>query len=170
MRKTLQDYKAELINGLISARQEILDILSTVPKDKANEIFLGSWNIKDLMAHLIGWDYTNLQAIQEINSGIYPSFFQHYDKNWQSYNAYLVQQYRNDSLDELYKRVIQSHMELIQFLESLSADIIVKGKSTNPRGRTVTIRNLLRSEAGDEREHARQLAAYFQAKQAERIG
>ena len=59
-----------------------------------DQVLLGIWTIKDLLAHLIGWDFTNLQAIQQILAGQYPTFFKYYDKDWQSYNARLVLEYR----------------------------------------------------------------------------
>jgi hypothetical protein len=57
----------------------------------------------------VGWDTTNLQAIQEILAGQYPTFSQYFDRDWQSYNARLVEQYKKDPFAELLAEVERSH-------------------------------------------------------------
>ena len=56
--------KSSLLSGLASARSSILQSVKLIPLDREDELFLGFWSIKDLIAHLEGWDDTNLQAIQ----------------------------------------------------------------------------------------------------------
>ncbi len=164
MRKTIADRKAELIDDLVEARNSLIHTAQSLPIDKRDEAFLGTWCIKDLLAHLIGWDFTNLQAVQEILSGQTPAFFSHYDKDWQSYNATLVQKYRVEPFEALLAKVADSHAQWIQYLQTLSAVDVVNGKSRSPKGRTITIRNLLIAEASDERKHTEQVRAFFQAR------
>jgi hypothetical protein len=152
--------KLALIDGLLTARRSILAAVQTLPASRTDEAFLGVWSVKDLLAHLIGWDHTNLQAVQEILGGQSPSFFQYSDKDWQSYNRRLVQQYRRDSLPDLLSDAAGSHRQLIAFLQALGAAELLDAKARRPNGRTVTIRNLLLSEAGDERQHAQQIVAF----------
>lgn len=63
--------KQEIIAGLIVARQHILDAIADLPSDKQAEVFLGTWSIKDLLAHLVGWDFTNIEAVTDIRAGQY---------------------------------------------------------------------------------------------------
>jgi hypothetical protein len=136
--------------------------VQSLPENCRDEIFLGIWTIKDLLAHLVGWDFTNLKAVQEILAGQYPSFFQYYDKDWQSYNHQLVEKYRKESLAEVVAEVEDSHRQLVLFLQSLSAEEVVRGKVRRVNGRSVTIRNLLISEAGDESKHVEQVIAFYE--------
>ncbi len=163
MRKTIADRKAELIDDLVETRQSLIRAAQSLPEEKRDEIFLGTWCIKDLLAHLIGWDITNLQAVQEILSGQAPGFFLYYDKDWQSYNAGLVQKFRIEPFEALLAKAEDSHTQWIKYLQTLPADDIVNGKSHSPKGRTITIRNLLATEASDERKHAEQVRAFLQA-------
>lgn len=160
MRKTVEDHKQELISALAAARNGILEAVQTIPPEQAGLVFLGEWCIKDLLAHFIGWDYTNWQAIQEIMAGNYPTFFQYYDKDWRSYNAELVKTYRKEDLASLFADAAASHQQFTYFLHSLPASDLVHGKARSVKGRTVTIRNLLLSEASDERKHAEQIQAF----------
>ncbi len=160
MRRTIESKKEALITGLVDARQSILAAVRELPADQAEVVFLGTWCVKDLLAHMIGWDFTNLEAIQEIWSGKAPEFFQYYDKDWRSFNARLVTMYRKEALDLLLEDVEASHRQLIRCLQTLSAEVVVNGKAKSVKGRTVTIRNLLQAEAKDERVHAEQVRAF----------
>ena len=157
----MDERKRQLIGGLVQARAKVIEALSAVPSGREDEVFLGTWSIKDLLAHLEGWDYTNLQAVQEILAGQPPTFFQYFDKDWGSYNQRLVAQYKRPSLEELLVNGSASHQRLISYLESLPASDIVHGKAKRETGRSVTIRNLLQAEARDETRHAGQILDYF---------
>lgn len=160
---SMDERKNQLIGDLVLARAKVMDAVNAVPPLRADEVFLGVWSIKDLLAHLEGWDDTNLQAIREILAGQPPAFFQYFDKDWGSYNQRLVAQYKRLSLDELLADVKTSHQRLVSFLQALPARAIVHGKAMRETGRSVTIRNLLRAEARDETIHASQIMDHFSA-------
>jgi hypothetical protein len=162
LRQTKQEKKRLMIEGLRLARNELLQAIQAIPPERLDEIFLGEWSVKHLVAHLIGWDYTNRQAVEEILSGQRPSFFQLYDHDWRSYNASLVSEYLREPFPTLLEAVRDSHQTLIDFLESLTAKQVMEGKAGGgEQGRTVTIRNLLAAEAKDESLHAMQVRSYF---------
>jgi hypothetical protein len=140
--------KDGIISGLIMARKKILDAASSMPPAAQDEVFLGEWSFKDLLAHLEGWDHTNLASVQEILAGQKPGFWQHYDRDWKSFNAQLVAEYKRDDLAELVAAVEQSHRQLVDYLQTVPADEYVKRKQ---------IASLLRAETQDEQEHHRQL-------------
>ena len=79
--------KDELIADLIETRRKILDITSSFPPAKHDEVFLGIWSVKDLLAHLIGWDATNRQAVKAIRMGKLPDFYAYIDRDWQTYKC-----------------------------------------------------------------------------------
>ena len=56
MRQTAQMKKDQLIAELIAARREMLDAASALPQVEQDTVFLGAWTVKDLLAHLVGWD------------------------------------------------------------------------------------------------------------------
>ena len=158
---TIEEHKNRLIVELTAARASVLDTIRLVPPGREDEVFLGIWSIKDLLAHLEGWDFTNLQAISEILAGQAPTFFQFFDKDWHSYNARLVQQYKRDSFSELLVDVNASHLRLVGYLQTLTAPEIVTGKFKRPNGRTITVKNLLVAETRDELVHAQQVRETF---------
>lgn len=146
-----QAIKDGLIAGLVQARGKILDQVRLFSPEQQEEVFLGEWGVKDLLAHLQGWDHTNREAVGEILAGRKPGFWAHYDRDWRRYNAQLVAQYRREDLAELVAEVERSHRALIEYLERVPADEYIKRKP---------IQTLLRAETSDEEEHSRQLEAF----------
>ena len=77
-RKIIDPAQAEkdgIIGGLVAARGEILDTVRLLSPAQQDEVFLGEWSVKDLLAHLVGWDYTNQEAVAEILEGKKPGFW-----------------------------------------------------------------------------------------------
>ena len=146
-----QAEKDRLISGLVSSRCKILASVAALPPQAQDEVFLGEWSVRDLMAHLIGWDHTNRIAVNEILAGQKPGFWAQYDRDWQSYNAKLVAEYKQDDLSELIAAVKGSHRALIDYLQTVPADEYLKRKP---------IGSLLRAEAGDEEDHHRQIQEF----------
>jgi hypothetical protein len=161
MSTSLEEQKSQLIGGLVEARSKIMQAVRAVPLGRSDEVFLGVWSLRDLLAHLEGWDFTNLQAVEDILAGLPPAFFQYYDKDWGSYNRRLVEEYKRSDFEQLLVEIDASHRQLIAYLDALPARELVHGKVKRETGRSVTIRNLLRAEARDETIHAEQIRAYF---------
>ena len=162
MKRSLEDQKQQLISGLISARSRIMQAAQAFSEPQQDRGFLGTWSIKDMLAHLMGWDFTNIQAIQQILAGIPPEFFNYFDKDWQSYNATLVARHRVEPYAALLEAVHESHHKFIDFLNSIPAETLVNGKVKRDNGRTVTIRNLIKAETRDEQKHADQVQAFLE--------
>ena len=146
-----QAEKDSVIGGLRAAREKILDAVCSLMPAQQDQVFLGEWSAKDLLAHLVGWDHTNRGAVGEILAGRKPGFWAHHDRDWKSYNARLVAEYRRDDFAELIESVESSHRALIEYLEAIPADEYLKRKP---------IGTLLRAEASDEEEHHQQLEAF----------
>ncbi len=57
MPRTVEDRQQKLIIGLKAARRMVLDAVAMLPDERLDEVFLGDWSVKDLIAHLVGWDF-----------------------------------------------------------------------------------------------------------------
>jgi uncharacterized damage-inducible protein DinB len=157
MRATAQAKKDKVIAELVEARRKILDAAAALPLEKQDEVFLGIWSAKDLLAHLVGWDYTNLAAVEEILAGQLPSFYAHHDRDWRTYNTGLVAKYKREASVALLSLVQDSHQRLVDFLRTVPAEEFGKDRGLRFRGYKVTIARLLQAEASDEETHYKQL-------------
>jgi hypothetical protein len=148
----------DLLSHLVTTRTAILHTASQLSPTAQNTIFLGDWSIKDLLAHLAGWDFTNLAAAKDIKAGKLPEFYSRYDKDWKTYNAELVAKYKREDFDELLAIVHDSHRQLIDYLGSVPAEAFEQDFGVRSgRGTRVTIARLLQAEWKDEQEHLQQI-------------
>jgi len=158
--------KHELLSSLIETRVAILQTASGLFPDTRNTVFLGVWSVKDLIAHLVGWDFTNLAAVKDIQAGKLPEFYAHYDKDWKSFNAELVAKYKQDDFDELVALARDSHRQMITYLEGVPEKAFEKDFGVRSgRNYKVTIARLLRAELKDEKEHLEQIQRFAKSKE-----
>ncbi len=160
MAEKAQAKKDEIIAALIQARRRILDVAHALPPEKQDQVFLGVWCVKDLLAHLIGWDYANVEAIKSILAGELPEFYSYHDRDWQTYNASLVDQYKKDDFVELLYSVETSQRALMGLLATVPAEEFDKDRGIRFKRYKVTIARLLQAEADDEEEHYRQIKEF----------
>jgi len=153
--------KEQVIAELIEARRAIFDAAAMVPAEQQDEIFLGVWSVKDLLAHLVGWDLTNLAAAGEVLAGQLPAFYAHHDRDWQTYNDILVAQHKKAGWGEMVASVQGSHRELVAYVRTIPAEELDWDRGVRYKGYKVTIARLLQAEAGDERRHAAQIREYW---------
>ena len=155
-----ESLKSLRLDELGQARTTVLTALNSLPPDSRREPFLGIWSSYELVAHLIGWDYTNIQAIADIQAGQLPQFYAHRDRDWQTYNAQLVRQYSKESWDELMAAAAESHQRLMAVVRSLPADELYKDRGIRFRGYKVMIGRLLEADVKDCTTHAAQVLAF----------
>ena len=152
--------KAQLLDELERSRTTVLTTLNSLPPDSRREPFLGVWSCYELIAHLIGWDYTNIQAIADIQAGQLPQFYAHRDRDWQTYNAHLVREYSKDNWEELMAAVAESYQRLVAVLRALPADEFYKDRGIRFRGWKVLIGRLVEADIKDVTTHAAQVLAF----------
>ncbi len=160
MSSKAQVKRDQIITGLTETRRELLEAAAMLALEAQDKVFLGVWSVKDLLAHLIGWDYTNLEAAQEILNGKLPTVLSHYDRDWQTYNAGLVTQYKRNDWGELLLALEESQRKLIDFLKGLSAEEFDRDRGLRSGRYRVTIVWLLQFEIYDEQRHCRQIRKF----------
>ena len=149
--------KSQILTGLVEVRQKILAACAALPPEKRERIFLGTWSVKDLLAHLAGWDYTNMQAARDVIAGQIPFFYADQDRDWRFYNAKLVEEYKQERFDALLVFVSQSHQHLINFLQAIPEEEFNRDRGIRAKGWKVTIARLLMAEIKDEETHYQQI-------------
>lgn len=153
--------KEQILTKWLQTRQSILAEASGLSEKQRDQVFLGIWSIKDLLAHLIGWDRTNRDAVKSVLEGQLPVFYNHHDRDWQTYNAMLVREYKRDSFKELLTLLKQSQEQLLEFLNTIPPETFNKDFGVRFRGYKVTIQRLLEAETEDEQTHLQQIIGFF---------
>ncbi|MRR29058.1 DinB family protein [bacterium] len=149
--------KNALIADMLATRREILAAAGEVPPALRTKTFLGSWSLQDLLAHLAGWDDANRQAVEAVRGGDLPAFYEFAERNWTTFNAKLVNEYRLDDYDALVERIHSCQQQLVDVLEATPADDFDRDFKVRFRNYKVTISRLLRAELQDEKVHLSQI-------------
>ena len=149
-----------LLDDLRAARKLIFDALAGLPADRFEEVFLGDWSALDILAHLVGWDFTNLKAAQDILAGQLPGFYAYHDRDWRTYNARQVTVYRRADPAAMLDSAAASHDRLMASLDTIPAPDLSKDTGVRFKGVKVTLQRLLQTEVDDERVHAEQIRAF----------
>jgi hypothetical protein len=161
MRSTPEAKKEQLLADLTGARQEVLAAAMALPPEGQDTPFLGTWSAHDIVAHLVGWDYANLGAIEAIRASRLPAFYEHYDRDWRTFNAGLVAQHKQETLEETMAVAQASHHALLTAVAALPAGDVSRDYGVRSAGRRrVTIAMLFEVEARDERKHAAQIREF----------
>jgi hypothetical protein len=153
--------KEQILTKWLQTRQSILAEASKLSEKQRDLVFLGIWSIKDLLAHLTGWDRTNKDAVKSVLEGQLPAFYNHHDRDWRTYNALLVREYNRDSFKELLTLLKDSQEQLLEFLNTLPPEVFNKDFGVRFRGYKVTIQRLLEAETEDEQIHLKQMTDFF---------
>ena len=153
--------KQELLSAVIKTRNAVIQAASSLSPTAQDTVFLGIWSVKDLIAHLIGWDFANLAAAQNIQAGKPPEFYAHYDKDWKTFNAELVAKYKRDDFEELSALSRDSQGQLIAYLEGVPAEAFQKDFGVrSAMNDKVTIAYLLQADIKDGQEHLKQIREF----------
>jgi uncharacterized damage-inducible protein DinB len=157
MKHVASTFKDELLFGLKAVRESILAEALKLPADAHGRVFLGTWTVMDLLAHLAGWDNANLQACKDVLDSLLPEFYEHHDHDWKLYNAMLVAIYKKPNLKEQVDFTRQTQKQLFDYLQTLPAEEFNRDSGVRFKGVKVTIARLLQSELDDEKTHFEQV-------------
>lgn len=153
--------KEQVLSDLLKTRQAILAEAANLSDEQQSQVFLGIWSIKDLLAHLIGWDITNRKAVRSVLNGNVPDFYEHHGRDWREYNAILVKKYKKDPCKELLAEAKESQERLLDFLTTIPPEKFNKDFGVRFRGYKVTVQRLLEAELADEKTHLQQITDFF---------
>lgn len=160
MKQPTSTLKDDLLFGLKAVRESILAETLALPAETSDRVFLGTWSVMDLLAHLAGWDFTNLQAARDILDSLLPEFYEHHDKDWKTYNAALVAKYKRADFREQIELVREAQKQLIDYLQTLPAEDFKLDMGVRAKGIKVTIARLLQAELEDETIHFEQIVEF----------
>ena len=148
-----------LIETFNSTRASLIAAVESVPPQLRDVPFVGNWDVRDVVAHTVGWDYTNVEALPDFAAGRLPAFFERYDPDWAAVNADLVARYRLEDWDALMGSLREAQNAFVAALSTFSDAALDNAVSWH--GRRVSLRGMLRAISRDESEHVRQTETFL---------
>lgn len=156
-----QAKKEWIIGEMQRVRSELLAEVAALSRRERDTVFLGIWSVRDMLAHLAGWDFANLDAAKRIIKGRLPSFYDHHDRDWQTFNAMLVKKYRRDTFREQRAMLKRSQQMLVDHLQTIPPEDFNRDFGVRFRGYRVTIQRLFEADVKDVRIHHQQIVDFF---------
>ncbi|OGL53247.1 hypothetical protein A3K55_02015 [Candidatus Shapirobacteria bacterium RBG_13_44_7] len=107
------------VDNLKSLRKELIDTIDAFPVAKREEILFDKWSLKDIIAHLSGWNIFTTESIQKFKSGNLSLW----GGKVCDFNQKSINHRQHFNWQQTYDEFINSSREMIQEYESLSPDL-----------------------------------------------
>jgi uncharacterized damage-inducible protein DinB len=147
--------------------EKLLEVIGRLKQGQmVNDIVLGNWTVKDILAHISAWNLEIIKAIDDILNDEKSWFVNEEELNEEEFNRRETQKRKSWSLDKILEEWQHSFEKLIKRIENLSNSeweyqtVFNWGNSTIP----VSIESLLGytyKGEGHEGGHAKQIKEYF---------
>ena len=118
-----------------------------------------AWTVRDVVAHLSGWDEVFITFLQMILSGQAPAFA--YIQNIDEYNDFAVKSRSGLKGDQIFDEFLEKNRMVIDLLAQLP-DEVLDSQFTFPWGETGTVEDMVNIFAPHEEEHALELEKILQ--------
>jgi hypothetical protein len=122
----------ELLSQFTEVRDEFIEILQRFPAPRRSAVLFGEWNLKDVIAHLTGWDRYFTDILDCLQAGEEPAYW----GNMTKFNEVSVQKRRESSWEVVYDEFVATGEEFIhrydQLPEELRGGKFWRGRSYTP--------------------------------------
>lgn len=142
-----------LIAQLIHSRQVMGEILRRLPYEQ--EIYTG-WKVKELLAHIAGWDDACVTSIRAHLAGQEPGTPAERGINY--YNAQSVLERQELSLDQISREYEQARSEFLQLIREMPEDKLNQSFIL-PWATVGTVEDMVRIFSEHEEGHAKEIEA-----------
>lgn len=123
----------EKIEELKRARLTLLRAIDNFPKNKREEILFNKWSLKDVVAHISGWDIAIIDLLKSLKKGKTPCWIEGVHK----FNKRSVEKRKRWSWPKVYKEFVKLGKEIIEGYESVPEELwekrIWEKRSFTPR-------------------------------------
>lgn len=116
-----------------------------------------SWSVRDIVAHLIGWNRYIVQGSRQILRGELPFYDIDPGPNYSNVNAVLVRECTDTDRSALLKRLADSTSELVMFLRTIDPAEWDRDFGVRHDDETITVKSTVEDLIADYHHHRVQL-------------
>jgi len=103
------------IKKLFQLRQQIINIIHQFPADKRQVILFDQWSLREILAHLSGWDVFTAESVEKFKSGKLPVW----GGKINIFNQKSLEQREKLTWTEIYNEFIASSQKMIDQYQSI---------------------------------------------------
>ena len=119
--------KADLIARVRGAHKDLQLVVRDLPDEKMNEVCLGEWSSKDLLAHLASWDEFAGGDMRRVGRGHVPCLAAFKPAEIDQWNQFFMKTRRFWPLVQVRFESQHSHDHLVEVLNSLPETMFAAG-------------------------------------------
>lgn len=140
---------------------EFCDCIRSVPDQWFLQPMNG-WSPREVVAHLIGWNYRMIEACQDIRRGQAPSYYADAARDYANLNAASVARFTSRSKEELLKELTFSRKEFLNYLGTLApSEWEADHGVVHHRGGPATVGRIVEALLGDYRQHTKEIRKWL---------
>ena len=132
------------------AREDFLKAIARFPQELRDRPLFGEWSLKDVLAHIIGWESLSIEKAEAVKKGITPDWVSDVEEQ----NRKAAEQYKGAGWDEMYQRLVQSGEGMLSAYQSLPPHFWDKQVGPDPKS---TPRHFLEEEARHYEGHLKEV-------------
>jgi hypothetical protein len=151
--------REEYLNALQAALRSFIDVVERIP----TELFLrryGECSPRDVVAHLIGWNYATREGSERLRHGFLPVYYEHGDPDFRIVNAQSFQTYASTDKQILLDELQDSLSALRVYLASIPLQEWNADSGVRYQGRIITIAGTISAMIEEYTNHGRELARW----------
>ncbi len=119
-----------------------------------------SWTVRDIVAHLIGWNRYIVRGARQILRGELPFYDVDPGPNYSNVNAALVRECADTDRSMLLESLVASTKELTTFLRAVDPDTWDRDFGVRHKGVTLTVKSTVDDLIADYHHHREQLEEF----------
>ncbi len=118
------------------------------------------WTVRDIVAHLIGWNRYIVRGARQILRGELPFYDVSPGPDYSNVNAEIVREYADTDRSVLLVRLVASKKELMSFLRTLDTGMWDRDFGVRHKGETLTVKSTVNDLIADYHHHRGQLEEF----------
>ena len=123
----------ELLSRFQEVRTEFIETLNRFPAPQRGEVLFGNWDLKDVVAHITGWDRYFVEILDHLESDEEPPYW----KNMTGFNEGTLTKSRKSSWESVCAEFVSGGEEFIRRYADLPSELwdvrFWKGRSYTPQ-------------------------------------
>ena len=119
-----------------------------------------SWTVRDIVAHLIGWNRYIVRGTRQILRGELPFYDVDPGPDYSNVNASLIREYADTDLSVLLEGLVASTKELTDFLRTLDAHTWDCDFGVRHKGEILTVKSTVNDLIADYHHHQIQIEEF----------
>src|SRR5262245_40079347 len=122
---------------------------------------IGNWTVRDIVAHLVGWNLYIIQGSKQVLKGETPFYDSDPGENWNKVNADLIARHNTTDKKKILQELKQTGAEVKAFLNQVRAEDWNRDFGVREKGKVVTVQTTLDGLIEDYPHHAKQIADWY---------